>query len=325
MLESETIRNTIVTDYSTSPGLRVSSRLTSLYERGKEQQWDTGTDLDWKVDSGFGSALQEDSNFAIACFEASPLARYGRPIWETFRWEFQSWMVSQFLPGEQAALLSANRLAAAVPDSEARLCLSAQAVDEARHVEVFERYLREKVPAPYPVSSSLALLLQDTISDRRWDINVLGMQILVETVALAAFRLADRSFHDKLIREICRRVAQDESRHVSFGVLTLSDLYADLPESELKEREEFVIESLSLIRQRFLLEEIWDRMGIKRTEGIAFATTSPLMIQYRQTICTNLISSLIKIGLATHRLGDRLIHLNLLGARHRLWFSHAQR
>jgi hypothetical protein len=230
-------------------------------------------------------------------------------------------MVSQFLPGEQAAMIAATRLAKAVSNPDARLCLSAQTVDEARHIEVFERYLREKVPAPYPVSPSLKLLLENTTNDRLWDITVLGMQILVETVALAAFRLADRSFHDKLIREICRLVAQDESRHVSFGVLTLADVYAELSESELKEREEFVIESLNLIRQRFLLEEIWDRMGINREQGMAFALTSPLMIQYRQTICANLVTSLIKIGLFTRRLGDRLLHLKLLGTRHRLWFN----
>lgn len=294
-----------------------SPRLAALYERGLQQQWNATTDLDWKVESHFGSRLPEDSPFAVACFETSPLARYGRAMWDSFRWEFQSWMVSQFLPGEQAAMIAAVRLVEVVPDSSARLCLNGQIVDEARHIEVFARYLREKVPAPYAVSPSLAALLRDTLNDRHWDITVLGMQILVETVALSTFRLAHLSFHDDLIREICRLVARDEARHVSFGVLSLSSLYADMTEAELKDREEFVMEAIHLVRQRFLLEEIWDRMGIDRDDGIAFASTNELMIQYRQIICANLVTSLINLGLMTRRLRDRFVHLDLLGARHR--------
>lgn len=292
-------------------------RLAALYQRGQQQQWNGMTDLDWKIESRFGSRLPSNPLFALRCFENSPLARYGSKLWDLFRWEFQSWMISQFLPGEQAAMIAAARLVEVVPDADARLCLAGQVGDEARHVEVFARYLSEKVPEPYAVAPSLAALLRDTLGERRWDFTVLGMQILVETLALAAFRLADRSFHDDLIREICRRVAQDEVRHVSFGVLSLRSLYSEMTEAELKEREDFVLDAIQLVRQRFMLEEIWDRLGINRDEGVAFAKTNELMVQYRQIICANLVTSLLNIGLMTRRLTERFIQLDLLAARHR--------
>lgn len=290
-----------------------SPRLTTLYEKGKRQQWNATTDLDWAVQSCFGSPLPDDSYFAQASFDGSSLARYGRPMWDTFRWELQSWMVSQFLPGEQAALIAAARLVEVVPDPAARYCLASQVSDEARHIEVFSRYLRERVPVPYSVSPSLAALLSDSLNDHRWDVMVIGMQIMVEALAMATFRLADRTFHDDLIRQICRLVAQDEARHVAFAVLFLQSLYAEMTQEELKDREEFVLEAINLVSRRFLLEEIWERIGIDHDEGVAFAKTNELMVKYRQAICAKVVSSLTSIGLMTDRLRERLAHLNLLG------------
>jgi hypothetical protein len=292
-------------------------QLAALYENGK-QQWNAATDLNWNVDTHFGSPLPNDSSFALSCFETSPLARYGLSMWNSFRWEFQAWMVSQFLPGEQAALAAATRLMQAVPEFGEQLCLAEQVVDEARHIEAFSRYLREKVPVAYGPSRSFAVLLYQTLSDRRWDITMLGTQILVEALALAAFRMANRTFHDDLIREICRRVAQDEVRHVSIGVLRLRNLYLDMTAAELREREQFVMEAFDLIMQKFMLEEIWDHLGLDRHEGLLFARTSPLMIEYRQIICSQVVASLFQIGLMTRRLCDRLTNLDILGSRHRV-------
>ncbi len=293
-----------------SPGMQT---LAMLYEKGKRQQWNAATDVDWTASGrSFGDALPDDSAFALACFDSSALARYGRPTWDVFRWEFQSWMVSQFLPGEQAAMIASARLVEIAPDADARLCLATQVADEARHIEVFSRYVREKIPAPYPVSPSMAALLRDTLGDARWDMTVLGMQILIETMALAAFRFANRTFHDDLLRGICARVAQDESRHVSIGVLSLRGFYAGLTASELKERQEFMMDAANLVRQRFLLAEIWERMGVDAADGRAFATTNELMVQYRQLICSKLVSTLVNIGLMNDRLRDRFVELELI-------------
>jgi hypothetical protein len=294
-----------------------TGHLAALYEKGKRQQWNASTDLDWNSASRFGDDLADDSAFALACFDRSPLSQYGRPVWNAFRWEFHAWMISQFVPGEQAALLASARLVDVVPDPDARLCLATQVGDEARHVEVFGRYVRERVPAPYGVSASLAALLGESLRDRRWDMTVLGMHILVETMALAAFRLADWTFHDELARDICRRAALDEARHVSVGVLSLRPYYAQLTDAERKEREEFLMEAAGLVRRRFQLEEIWQRMDIDAARGVAFAQRSPLMVQYRQVICAKLVSSVINIGLMSERLHERFVGLDLLRASRR--------
>ncbi|MEV0006393.1 ferritin-like domain-containing protein [Micromonospora sp. NPDC050980] len=288
-------------------------RVLSLYERAKSAQWNASTDVDWSIPVPFGEPLPDDSAFAMASFEASPLAARGRPMWDTFRWELQSWMVSQFLHGEQGALVVAARLVEVVPDLDSKYYAASQAADEARHVEAFSRYLRENVPEPYPINPALAELLEDLLSDARWDITALGMQIIVEALAMAAFRLANSTFHDRLICDITRLVARDEARHVSFGVLSLEGIYAEMTSAERADREEMVLDSASLMRRRFLLEDVWDRIEVDRDEGVDFAAHNELMIKYRQAIFARVVTALANIGLLTPRVRSGLEGLGLIG------------
>jgi hypothetical protein len=200
-----------------------------------------------------------------------------------------------------------------VPDLDSKYYAASQAVDEARHVEVFSRYLRENVPQPYPITAPLAELLEDLLSDSRWDITALGMQIVVEALAMAAFRLANTTFHDDLICQITRLVARDEARHVSFGVLSLEGIYREMTATELADREEMVLDSASLMRRRFLLEDVWERMEVDRDEGVGFASHNELMIKYRQAIFAKVVAALGNIGLLTDRVRDGLDKLDLLG------------
>jgi P-aminobenzoate N-oxygenase AurF len=294
-------------------------RVQALYQRGKSAQWNADTDVPWGTGAVFGAPLPDDSRYAVAAFERSPLAAAGRGAWDAFRWQFQSWMVSQFLHGEQGAMLAAARLVEAVPELESKSFAATQVFDEARHVEVFSRYLAENVPDGYGVSEPLAALLADSLADSRWDITALGMQIMVEALALAAFRLADQTFHDDLIRTICRLVARDEARHISYGVLILRPAYRELPAAELAEREEFVLEAAQLMCRRFLLPDVWERLGVGAAAGTEFARSDPLMIKFRQAIFSKIVSSLSGIGLMTERVRGGLTALGLLGfaSRHR--------
>lgn len=287
-------------------------KIEALYERAKQAQWNASTDVDWSVEVPFGAPLPDDSAFAMASFAASPLARRGRPMWDTFRWELQAWMVSQFLHGEQGALVVAARLVEVVPDLDSKMCAASQAVDEARHVEAFSRYLREKVPQPYPVTASLAELLDDILADSRWDVTALGMQIMVEALAMAAFRLADSTFHDDLIKEVTRLVARDEARHVSFGVVTLDRVYREMTTAERADREELVLDAASLMRRRFLLEDVWERLDVDRAAGVDFAAHDELMVTYRRAIFSRVVVALSQIGLLTERVRDGLAKLDLL-------------
>ena len=184
----------------------------------------------------FGTPLPTDSAFALECFRRSPIRRHGLEIWDAFRWEFQSWMISQFLAGEKAALTTASGLVSLVPSLEARACLAAQVQDEARHVDVFSRYVRSRIPQPYSVSDSFDGLLSVALDGKNWEFTILGLHVIVEALALAAFRMANNTFYDPLIRQICRLAAQDEARHVSLGVIYLQSLYSQLTAAELREK-----------------------------------------------------------------------------------------
>jgi hypothetical protein len=222
-------------------------------------------------------------------------------------------MVSQFLHGEQGALVVAARLVEVMPDLDSKYCAVSQAGDEARHVEVFSRYLKENVPDPYPVSPPLESLLTDIIADSRWDITALGMQIMVEALAMAAFRLANSTFHDDLIREITRLVARDEGRHVSFGVLSLQGIYDEMTEAERRDREDMVLGAAESMRRRFLLGQVWERMEVPADEGTEYVAVDPLMVQYRQAIFAKVVRALAGIGLLTARVRSGFEALDLLG------------
>jgi len=135
-------------------------------------------------------------------------------------------------------------------------------MDEARHVEVFARYLDEKLTGYYPINAHLKLLLDDIIQDSRWDMTYLGMQIMVEGLALAAFGFMHMITEEPLLKQLLRYVMSDEARHVAFGVLSLKEYYAELSDVEMRERQEFAFEAAVRMRDRFLQQEVWERMGV---------------------------------------------------------------
>ncbi|MFI9388804.1 ferritin-like domain-containing protein [Kutzneria sp. NPDC052558] len=289
-----------------------TSRIAALYEAAKQAQWNASTDIDWSVPVPFGAPLPEGAAHAVGTFRASPLADRGRRTWDAFRWEVQSWMVCQFLHGEQAALVASARLAEVLPDVQAKLYAISQAGDEARHAEAFSRYVREHLPEPYPVSQALRSLFRDALGAREWDLTALAIQCLVEPIALAGFRLAGATFHDDLIKQVVAMIARDEARHVSFGVLLLKDVLPQMSSAEFAAREEFVLESVAAMHRRFLLGDVWERFGVDRARGAAFAVVDPGLVGYRQALFSRVIAMLAHIGLLTPRMVAGLDRLNLL-------------
>src|SRR5207249_11862023 len=148
-------------------------------------------------------------------------------------------------------------------------------MDEARHVEVFHRYLDEKLSGHYPINAHLKALLDDIISDSRWDMTYLGMQIMVEGLALAAFGFIHQMTTEPLLKKLLRYVMADEARHVAFGVLSLKEYYGELSATELRERQEFAFEAAVRMRDRFLQQEVWDRMGIDPKIAVPLVLQAP--------------------------------------------------
>jgi hypothetical protein len=226
------------------------------------------------------------------------------------------WTLSQFLHGEQGALLATSQLVAAAPDYAAKLFGATQVVDEARHVEVYARYLRDKLEDSFPVSVALKSLLDQVVSDSRWDMKYLGMQIMVEGLAIAAFRVINMMTTEPLIRALTTAVLRDEARHVAFGVVALKDCYVTMAGAELREREDFVIEASRLMRERLLAHDLWLRNDLPLDACIEFAARAPLMTGFRATLFGTIVPNLRRLGLLTPRVRAALDELGVfdLGA-----------
>jgi hypothetical protein len=282
-------------------------RMWSLYQRGKSSQWNADSDIDWSPEVSFGAPLPEnksDSTILLASGQDSPVPP---ALWNRFRWEYQAWMINQFLHGEQGALVTTARLVETVPDLAAKSYAASQVGDEARHVEAYSRYIQEKLGVTYPVSPGLEAILKYLLSESRWDIVYLGMQIIVEGLALAATRVASSGFGDPIIQSISRMIARDEARHISFGIMALDGLYEDMTVKDLSDREDFLVEAIYLMSRRFQLRELWERMDIDVQRGVDFVVSNPGMVAFRHTLFHKLVQALRHLGLLTPRVRQILI------------------
>ena len=243
--------------------------LGKLYEKAKTSQWNVTTDLDWStpVDQealALNEMNREDVRFFADTIDLSgtPFAKWTEKEWVQLAIEGQNWTLSQFMHGEQGALLCTARIVETVPWIDAKYYAATQVVDEARHVEVFARYLDEKLGPQYGINENLKGILDDILSDPRWDIAYLGMQIMVEGLALAAFGLMQQITTEPLLKKLLRYVMSDEARHVAFGVLSLQEFYKELTDAEMRERQEFAFDVARRLQRRFAHTEMWARMGV---------------------------------------------------------------
>ncbi len=273
------------------------ARLLSLYQKGKDKQWDAESRIDWSLDV-------DPMNPVGVPDEFHPL--FGSPAWESadekrrceMRQHNQAWNFSQFLHGEQGAMVCAAKIVEVVPDMDAKFYAATQTMDEARHVEAFSRFLQEKVGLVYPINTNLSALLADTLNDSRWDMPYLGMQVLIEGLALAAFGVQrDLAPEGSLPKQLLAYVMQDEARHVAFGRISLKDYYAALTDTERDEREQFVVEACYLMRDRFRGEEVFETLGLPVKECAEWVDHSPLMIQFRSHLFSRIVPIVKDIGL----------------------------
>jgi len=279
------------------------TRIRKLYEKNKDAQWNATYDIDWSHDVQFGADLTEHGA-GVASFVVGNESPVPAELLNDFRWEYQAWMVSQFLHGEQGALVTTARLVETVPDMDAKVYAASQVADEARHVEAYARYIDEKLRTSYPINPGLRALLRELLGESRWDVVYLGMQVVVEGLALAATRLASSGFGDPIITSITRMIARDEARHIAFGVTSLTGMYDQMSSAERQEREDFLLEAIHLMSKRFLLREVWERMDLDVERGLRFARHDPMMFGYRQLLFQQVIHVLRQLGLLTPRLRD---------------------
>jgi hypothetical protein len=287
-------------------------KLLNLYEKGKRLQWNANERIDWSQDL-------DPENPAQLPDQTIPI--YGSAVWDrmtnaekaTLRHHFQAWQLSQFLHGEQGALVCTAKIVQQVPAMDAKFYAATQVIDEARHVEAYARLLHTKYQLTYPINPHLKQLLDQTLSDSRWDFTYLGMQVLIEGVALASFGLIRDQSQNPLAASVTAYVMQDEARHVAFGRLALRDYYPQLTQKERDEREEFIVDGCYLLRDRFKGEEIWETLGLPVDECVRYTDQSELMRLYRSSLFTRIVPTVKEIGLWGPKIRKAYADMGVLG------------
>ena len=307
--ELETILTSFDSNYVWNYG-SVKEGLHDLYEKAKRDQWNGTTQLAW------GTDVDPESNIIPPAI--NPIAEYGpyQKLNEKERAHLRhaqiSLQLSQFLHGEQGALIVASQLVGGVPWIDAKYYAGTQTMDEARHVEVFSRYLHEKLEWEWPINKSLKELLDATICDSRWDFKYLGMQIIIEGLAMAAFGNLYQLCQEPLLKDLLKYVMKDESRHVAFGVLSLRDYYRDLPAAEMRDREDFIVYACELMKDRLVGDELANAMGWNPDEVREVFLSSEPAQMFRRMLFMRIVPNLKKLGLLSQRVRESFDRLGIL-------------
>jgi hypothetical protein len=284
---------------------RTRAGLAKLYERAKTSQWNGATDLDWSVEVDV-ERVAEAMQVAMAPLRGrltdlpgSPLKSWGDKEWTSLGVDAFRWRMSQFLHGEQGALVCTAKIVETVPWIDAKYYAATQVMDEARHVEVFARYLDTKLDGGFPVNPNLQLLIDDVLRDNRWDMTYMGMQIMIEGLALAAFGFMYQVTDEPLLKKLLRYVLSDEARHVAFGVLSLKEYYEGLDAAEIRERQEFAFEAAIRMRDRLMMQAVWERAGIDRKTitRMLFEIRQPGANPFQASLFSKIVPNCKKLGL----------------------------
>ena len=284
------------------------NRIKRLYELGKELNWNAGTDIDWSQpmpDRG-------DTPPPIFWDDYKPYQELSNEDKFKFLQHRGSWSLSQFLHGEQGALLVASQLVSCAPTFNAKLYAASQTFDEARHVEAFNKYIQTRQRMMYPIGNGLKSLLDKILTDPRWDLKFIGMQIIIEGLALAAFNVARQGTNDPVFKDMLYLIIRDEARHVTFGVNYLEEFIKTLSEEELEERAMFAYEACLVMRGRVMSADVYENFGWDKEDAQAFAQKADVANNFQHLLFTRVVPNLSRIGLLTEKVRPLYDELGVL-------------
>ena len=288
------------------------NRIKKLYELGKELNWNGSIDLNWDYTHPVDKRIIEpDEELPHEALDAyNDLSEEEKILFDRHS---TAELMSQFLHGEQGALLVASQLASCAPTYNAKLYAASQTFDEARHVEVFNKYLQDKIGIHYPINPNLKLLLDKILTDERWDLKFIGMQIIIEGLALAAFQMLKAITKDPLLKQLLHYVVRDEARHVTFGINYLEDYLKTLSPEEIEDRAQFAYEACVISRDRLINTKSEQRF-LKMTEEEAreFSLNTGSFELFRNFLFTRVMPNLKRIGLLTDSVRPKFEALGLL-------------
>jgi len=278
------------------------SRIKRIYNLGKQLNWDVEVDLDWEngMISKDQFPVDEQYNPYVGFKPYDDLSHEQKL---EFAWHRAGLSASGMLHGEQGALLVASQLASCAPSYEAKLYAASQTFDEARHVEFFNKYLQKQVGIMYPVGSGLKSLLDKILTDERWDLKFIGMQVIIEGLALAAFNTAKMQSNVPVFKNGLHFVIRDEARHVTFGINYLEEFVKTLSKEEREERALFAFQAATGMggprgnQIRFYERYGWDREAVR--EHLSTSQMDNASQEFRTQLFGRIMPNLKRIGLLT--------------------------
>ena len=288
------------------------NRIKKLYELGKELNWNGSIDLNWDYTHPADKRIMEpDEELPHETLDAyNDLTEEEKILFDRHS---TAELMSQFLHGEQGALLVASQLASCAPTYNAKLYAASQTFDEARHVEVFNKYLQDKIGIHYPINPNLKLLLDKILTDERWDLKFIGMQIIIEGLALAAFQMLKAITKDPLLKQLLHYVVRDEARHVTFGINYLEDYLKTLSPEEIEDRAQFAYEACVISRDRLINTKSEQRfLNMTEEEAREFSLNTGSFELFRNFLFTRVMPNLKRIGLLTDSVRPKFEALGLL-------------
>jgi hypothetical protein len=290
--------------------------LATLYETAKKNQWNGSVAIDWGRPVGAeGPVLNVQMAFMGTDFFPKLTAEERKEV----EIRVSAWRLSQFLHGEQGALVVCGQLVNSIPELDAKLYASTQVVDEGRHVEVFERYVK-KLHKIYPVDPLLKALLDEILATNLWELKLLGMQMIVEGLAIAAFNLMRKQTGDPTLAQLLDYVLQDEGRHVNFGYFALRRSIPNMEPAKREYLEDFTFRACDHMYARDertgfqSVKSVWNEMG---WDGEALWRDTIRNSQTTKSFNSflfqeNLMPRLKRLGLISERIAPRYRELGLL-------------
>ena len=283
------------------------NRIAKLYELGKKLNWNTSIDIDWD------RPLVVSDEIPPMFWDDYPpykgLDEEGKREFLRHRGASQ---FSQFLHGEQGALLVASQLVSCAPTYQAKLYASSQAFDEARHVEAFNKYIQTRTKLMYPIGNALKSILDKILTDPRWDLKFIGMQLIIEGLALAAFQATRDLAKDSVLYDMLGLIIRDEARHVTFGVNYLEEFVETLSHDEKEDRAQFAYEACLLSRERLLSTDVYEHFGWDVEDARQFQLGSEIMQHFQKLLFSRVMPNLSRIGLLTDSVKEKFDDLGIL-------------
>jgi hypothetical protein len=283
-------------------------RIKKLYDLGKRLNWDPEIDIDWNRPWPLETRAPEMMNL----HDYEPYLAMDEKTKDEFWLHMNAWSLSQFLHGEQGALLVASQLCSCAPTFNAKLYAASQTFDEARHVEVFNKYLQKRIGMMYPINTHLKSIIDKILTDKRWDMKFIGMQIVIEGLALSAFATARETTPDPVLKDVVYLVTRDEARHVTFGVNYLEEFVKTLSDEEREDRAQFAYEACAVSRERLVATDVFRYFGWDVEEARKKVLDGFVMSTFRNLLFQRVIPNLGRIGLLTDKVRPKFEALGIL-------------